>query len=545
MTKEKFGNTVVTNHTFDPQTGRQLTITAGASAVMNQTYSYDSIGNVQTRVDPLAATSEAFQYDILNRLTQDATTRTSGCSSNCTSNVNVGYDALGNITSKSDVGTYAYSGYGPHAVSSAGANTYTYDADGNMMSGGGRAYTWNAANLAASVTSAGQTTSWTYDADYNRVMQTEGSTTTTFLNPRIDLGMHYEQIDYSGGREDHIHILYAGNEVIGQYISSNQAGVTATRYFNTDPLGSVIAITNESGTVTDRYAYDPWGKRTALVGSTADSDHGYTDQEHLDNGLIQMNGRLYDPALARFVSADPVIQLPFNLQSYNGYSYVMNNPMLFTDPSGYCWAGCFWQPKNWGTAGRAIASILIAIYAPEFLFENLWVGVGLSQTAAGIAAITLSGAAAGGLATGTWQGAEWGAISADAFFAVGEYVPGPEGEANKVFAHALVGGSISELEGEASNPGSCRLASQNMLRRVLPVAGSTKLLRAPSSVERLQCWAAGSLRTGRLLRRSRIYLMMQVTLKGEMMRIRLCRITLKQTLMALKQKFQLMADVLT
>jgi RHS repeat-associated protein len=54
-----------------------------------------------------------------------------------------------------------------------------------------------------------------------------------------------------------------------------------------------------------------------------------------DFGLINMNGRLYDPVLGRFLNADPVIQLPGFTQSYNSYSYVMNNPLRFTDPTGY------------------------------------------------------------------------------------------------------------------------------------------------------------------------------------------------------------------
>ena len=66
------------------------------------------------------------------------------------------------------------------------------------------------------------------------------------------------------------------------------------------------------------------------------SARGFTDHEHLDVvGLIHMNGRVYDPELGRFMSADPFVQAPYNSQSYNRYSYVFNNPLSFTDPSGY------------------------------------------------------------------------------------------------------------------------------------------------------------------------------------------------------------------
>jgi RHS repeat-associated protein len=65
-------------------------------------------------------------------------------------------------------------------------------------------------------------------------------------------------------------------------------------------------------------------------------DQGYTGHEHLDQfGLINMNGRIYDPQLGRFLSPDPFVTSPENPQNYNRYSYVLNNPLKYTDPSGY------------------------------------------------------------------------------------------------------------------------------------------------------------------------------------------------------------------
>jgi RHS repeat-associated protein len=118
------------------------------------------------------------------------------------------------------------------------------------------------------------------------------------------------------------------------------------RYFHTDHIGSVSVITDETGAVVERMAYDPWGKRRFTNG-TADTndtivglttDRGYTEHEELDElGIIHMNGRIYDPTIGRFMSADPFIQAPYELQSHNRYAYVMNNPLLYTDPSGYSW----------------------------------------------------------------------------------------------------------------------------------------------------------------------------------------------------------------
>jgi RHS repeat-associated protein len=96
--------------------------------------------------------------------------------------------------------------------------------------------------------------------------------------------------------------------------------------------------------VIERMAYDPWGRRRFVNGGVdasdslvgVNTDRGYTLHEHLDElGVIHMNGRVYDPYTARFMSADPFVQDAGNLQSYNRYSYVLNNPLAFTDPSGY------------------------------------------------------------------------------------------------------------------------------------------------------------------------------------------------------------------
>lgn len=64
-------------------------------------------------------------------------------------------------------------------------------------------------------------------------------------------------------------------------------------------------------------------------------DRGYTSHEMLDAfGLINMNGRVYDPLIARFLSPDPYVQMPDNTQNFNRYSYCLNNPLVYTDPDG-------------------------------------------------------------------------------------------------------------------------------------------------------------------------------------------------------------------
>lgn len=126
---------------------------------------------------------------------------------------------------------------------------------------------------------------------------------------------------------------------------------------HTDYLGSWVAITNSAATVTNRYSYDAWGRArnvtnwelkpvsitNALTNLNAFQprfDRGYTGHEHLSGfGLIHMNARVYDPYLQRFLSPDNYIQDMTNAQNYNRYSYCINNPLKYVDPSGNLFLG--------------------------------------------------------------------------------------------------------------------------------------------------------------------------------------------------------------
>jgi len=121
------------------------------------------------------------------------------------------------------------------------------------------------------------------------------------------------------------------------------------RYFHTDALGSITSITDDSANVIERRSYDPFGKIRAMdyrlssnhaiipTNSVVQTTRAYTGHEQIKeiDGLIHMNARVYDSDIGRFLSADTVIQDPYDTQAYNRYSYVRNNPMFYTDPSGH------------------------------------------------------------------------------------------------------------------------------------------------------------------------------------------------------------------
>jgi RHS repeat-associated protein len=339
-----YAGKVWTQTTFHPTTGLASAIQSGtggsATNRQNLGYLWDGNGNLERRSDLNQGTLyESFVYDSLDRL--DYSTR------NGTTNLDLTYNAVGNITNKSDVGAYTYPTPGatsvrPHAVSNAGGTSYGYDANGNMNSRGGNAIVWNSANLPTSISgSSGAVSVFSYGPDRQRWRQqatfSGGGTETT-----IYIGGLMEKVTNGTGTY-YRHYIAAGD---GTVIHTRSASSTENYFIATDHLGSFNTITNSAGNLVVNESFNAFGERR-LADWTANAPasmqpfadvtrRGYTGHEHLDNlGLTHMNGRVQDPRLGRFLSADPIVQAPNNSQSFNRYSYVMNNPLTMTDPSGF------------------------------------------------------------------------------------------------------------------------------------------------------------------------------------------------------------------
>jgi RHS repeat-associated protein len=180
---------------------------------------------------------------------------------------------------------------------------------------------------------------FTFDADRRRITQFQQDDTTM-----IYVGEHYEKVIHPSGQliEEKHYIMTPFGRTAVRTVRSD--GKIEIRYFHQDALGSINAVTDEYGRVEMRFAYDPWGKQTVLhdnrvTPAEGKQTRGYTDHEMLqDLGLIHMNARVYDPAISRFLSADRVVQDIGNSQSYNRYSYCINNPVNATDPTGNEWS---------------------------------------------------------------------------------------------------------------------------------------------------------------------------------------------------------------
>jgi len=157
------------------------------------------------------------------------------------------------------------------------------------------------------------------------------------------------EIDDDGTQATWHHYISTPDGTIADLVTDGTVGGTVTPYyFLYDHLGSVYAVCNGSGSIAtfnneaQIYNFDPWGRRRNYsdwsyqnVPAAFITDRGFTRHEHLlPFDLINMNGRVYDPRSALFLSPDPYIQNPSSTLSHNRYSYCFNNPLIYTDPSG-------------------------------------------------------------------------------------------------------------------------------------------------------------------------------------------------------------------
>ena len=431
------GGAIRTTRAFDAGTGRIRSITSEDvldRQVQALTYEWDLVGNLTTRTEGSVgkSLSEAFSYDTLNRLTQSQVTGRSAQT--------VTYDALGNITCKRDVdgtdckragarnytygtgtGTDVPAVPGPHAVTRAGTLNYSYDANGNVLTerrtGAGsdaRSFSYNAFNKVKSIEKGTHTTSFAYGPERSRYKRTDkvvtgtGTSTTTTLY----LGT-VEKVIAPDGSFTYKRYIADGVLVEQQHNTGGARTGEDTRYLLRDHLGSIDVITNVTGTVVQDLSFDAWGQRRAPDDWTVlallrltDTTHGrhttrgYTGHEMLDAvGIIHMNGRIYDPNLGRFMQADPVIQFPDYSQSWNRYSYVLNNPLAYTDPTGYIIPIFTALAVGIVASGIVKTTILAAALIGAGVFaDSLVQGVPLGKAfLAGVSAAALTAAALGTL----------------------------------------------------------------------------------------------------------------------------------------------------
>lgn len=356
VTSEQLGNGLQTTRTFDAVTGlinSIQTVKAPNTPAQNLTYLWDKVGNLRQRKDVQQSLTEDLYYDNLNRL--DCSTLNVLPPVNCATqtvgkNLDVDYNQLGNITSKTGLGTYTYHASRKHQLlsTSSGGHAYNYDLNGNMSSRDGSTITWYSYNLPNTINGAGGSSSqFFYTAERDRWKQVAMYGATEEQTIYIGGLIEKVRLGGAGGVTSWRHYIAGGSGSVAVY-TRKSAGADELHYLTRDHLGSVDSISNSTGTVEAALSYGAFGERRNATGWTGNptasnwteitdgTRRGFTSHEMLDNlNLTHMNGRVYDQISGRFLSPDPFVPDPGFTQSFNRYSYVYNNPLRYTDPSGF------------------------------------------------------------------------------------------------------------------------------------------------------------------------------------------------------------------
>lgn len=445
QTRERIGSAYFRTTTLDSYGHlADISLRHGNSIVHEMTFDFNpQTGNLMSRTGmDQWGTQEQFTYDNLDRLI--SWTEQQG---HCICNIE--YDKYGRIKYKSGVGDYE-TGRG-HQVS-----LVTNEID--SIPGYPQAISYNGFGKVTRLSGLNGTFDIFYGPDMERWMEKDSRKQSV-----IYFFDNYEHIELES---DFLDICYLDGGAM--YIKTRQYEGVYCPF--TDNLGSYIKIFSPTGEEVFHTTYDAWGKPTCIKNDIG-FIRGYGGHEMMDNGwLVNMNGRIYDPWLAVFLSPDNYIQNPLNSQNYNRYSYCVNNPLKYTDPSG----------NFFGLEIFAMFSVLNiagSMMQAAVMGQNVW------KAAAGS---VLSSAVSFGI----------GQLSSMASFGIGQLfgpVAGVGHEVLRAGAHGVAGGLLNLISGQSFSDGFLvsSLASGVGSGFQSMGVGTDAVLGATTVTGGLAAWASG------------------------------------------------------
>jgi RHS repeat-associated protein len=340
--------------TINSMNARQQITTGQYANNLNATMDYDNYGfptftsigtikNDSCKFDPVTGNMkrrrnnkytgliEVFHYDNLDRLTT--------VQMNDTIALQMTYDgSTGSILSKSDAGTFNYDNK-PYSISSIDPSIGFTAAD----TADAQSINYTSSGSVNSITEKNFEADFIYNSDNDRVQMLIKQNGSAILTRWYSGGGYIKEIEGSTTRE---YTFIGGDAYSAPVVAITQGGTTTYYDLLRDNLGSITHVVNSStNAVVAEYSYDAWGRMrnpTTWVNYPSGSapalivaGRGYTGHEHLPwFNMINMNGRLYDPLIAMFLSPDNYVQEPTSTQNYNRYAYCLNNPLKSVDPSG-------------------------------------------------------------------------------------------------------------------------------------------------------------------------------------------------------------------
>lgn len=402
-----YGNGLVTNVKTDNYLNLNEIL---SGSLLKQTYQVNNVtGNVEKRdvwnFNTNNYNYEHFSYDGYQRLTQ---VYDFNAGFNIKTAIN--YAPNGNITQKTDAGNYVYGiPTKPYTI------TNINNATNNI---GLSSAVYNDILKVKEISEVGTNNFiyFKYGNDNERIQ-------TEYLINGVKQYTRYYAENYD--REEtstsfrEWNYVFAPSGLAAIYYNNNGTG--KLMFVTTDHLGSPLLLTDDSPSqnIIEEYSFDAWGRRRnpinwSYTGISPSQIliRGYTFHEQYDNlNLIDMNGRVYDPVLGRFIQPDKFIQAPDFLQNHNRYAYVLNNPLKYNDPTGQIWnyvigaviGGAINVYTHWDKIQSGGSPWLDGLAA---------FGIGAVSGAIGVYTFGPALAAAGGLAGGFSAGAYAGAQSA-------------------------------------------------------------------------------------------------------------------------------------
>ena len=375
-------------------------------------------------------------------------------------------------------------------TSTGDGNSFVYDNNGNLTSDNTRTLLYSTFDKAIQISKGNHSSRFLYGPERGRYLQVETNSTVAEKNKTTLYVGNIERVKLNDGTYEWRRSVTGGQRTYTTDSSFAVIGDEEKRYIFKDHLGSVDVIADDLGNLEQSMSFDPWGARrqqdsnlslfsdTQLFGfDDGITSRGYTGHEMLDElGLIHMNGRIYDARLARFAQADPFVQAAADVQMYNRYSYVRNNPLNATDPSGYILKSL---SRRFGFAGGHYflhTGDLLGAHAMNAVNSRLAQNDTFAQwapTVAGIVSAAICGPCSIGVTamvtadityyrTGSFgAAARAGAISAaygGITYGIGQGLSANYGANNaaglsskgyalKIASHAVVGGIMAEVQG--------------------------------------------------------------------------------------------------
>lgn len=318
-TRFTLGNGTETSLGYDEDTHRLVSILTKKDGylIQNLSYEYDDFSNLIARSDSKSHDTEYFGYDVLNRLITVDGGEGHG---------EFVYDPLGRMTSKTNAsGTVFsdadYSGDKPHAIKAVEAPRGVFPQQRMDL-------TYNAFDKVESITEGTNAVSIEYGYNHQRIIMDEN------LNGCVRRKTYVNSCEFITKPNGDRTVWTFVSGPMGVFaVAETMNDHTTLHYVHKDHLGSWTVVTDGDGRVEQENRFDAWG-----LCQNADQllfDRGYTGHEHIKGmRLINMNGRLYDPVTSSMLSPDNNIQTPDFTQNFNRYAYCLNNPLMYTDPSG-------------------------------------------------------------------------------------------------------------------------------------------------------------------------------------------------------------------